>query len=200
VTIHVDLGRMFLWEIARTTGFAAIILSTLSVCWGILLAGRGVRPALTGLDLHRFLSSLALAAVAGHVVALVLDAHARVPLPAVVGASPRVPLMLGAIALWLMVALPLTFALKRWRLLSHAAWRRIHYAGYATWAIAVAHGVASGSDTRSPAAIGLYGLLVGLVVAMAAWRVAERRAARARAAARAAEARPAAGATTEVLA
>ena len=61
---------MFLWEIARTTGFAAMILSTLSVAWGILLAGRGVRPALTGLDLHRFLSSLALTAVAGHVVAL----------------------------------------------------------------------------------------------------------------------------------
>ena len=70
-----------------------------------------------------------------------------------------------------MVALPLTFALKRWRRISHAAWRQMHYAGYATWAIAMAHGVATGSDTRSPAAIGLYGSLAGLVAALTTWRI-----------------------------
>lgn len=176
MAIHLDLGRAFLWELSRTTGFAALILSTLSVCWGILLAGRGVRPALTGLDLHRFLSTLALTAVAVHVAALVADAHAKVPLRAVAGASDRIPLVLGAAALWLMVALPVTFALKRWKLLSHGAWRRLHYAGYATWALAMAHGVATGSDSRTPVAIALYGGLAGLVAAIAAWRVAARRA------------------------
>jgi methionine sulfoxide reductase heme-binding subunit len=176
VTAHLDLGRAFFWELARTTGSCGLILSTLSVSWGILLTGRGIRPALTGLDLHRFLSTLALTAVAVHVVALVADAHAKVPLRAVVGASDRIPLVLGAVALWLMMALPATFALKRWKLLSHAAWRRLHYAGYATWAVALAHGVATGSDTRSPVAIALYGGLAGLVAALAAWRVAARRA------------------------
>jgi methionine sulfoxide reductase heme-binding subunit len=103
-----------------------------------------------------------------------------VPLRAVAGASDRVPLVLGAVALWLMVALPATFLLKRWKLLSHAVWRRLHYAGYATWAVALAHGVATGSDTRSPAAVALYGVLAGLVAAMAAWRLSARRAARGR--------------------
>jgi len=87
-----------------------------------------------------------------------------------VALDPRPGVRLGAIALWLIVALPLSFQLKRRRLMSHRAWRFLHRFGYATWVLALCHGVLSGSDTASPFARLAYGLGAMLVVGAAWWR------------------------------
>lgn len=159
---------MMLWDIARASAFVAFACYTLVVAWGIGLSSRFWRPPAPQLGFHRFLSSLGLIAVATHVTSLMLDRHAHVSSRSLAGLDHRPGVTLGALALWLSVALPLSFRLKQARWIGHRAWRSLHYFGYAVWALALAHGVLSGTDSRSPLAVALYGTSAALV-AGAAW-------------------------------
>lgn len=161
---------MIAWEIARASAFVAFACYTLVVAWGIGLSGRVWKPPAAQLGFHRFLSSLGLVAVGTHVVSLMLDHYARVSLGSLVGGDPRPGVTVGAMALWLTVALPLSFRLKQARWIGHRAWRSLHYFGYAVWMLALVHGVLSGTDSRSPFAIALYAVSAALVASAASYR------------------------------
>jgi len=159
---------MILWDIARASAFVAFACYTLVVAWGIGLSSRFWKPPAPQLGFHRFLSSLGLVAVATHVTSLMLDRYAHVSLRSLAGLDHRPGVVLGAMALWLTVALPLSFRLKQARWIGQRAWRSLHYLGYAVWALALVHGVLSGTDSRSPFAIVMYAAS-GALVAAAAW-------------------------------
>jgi hypothetical protein len=161
---------MILWSIARASAFVAFGCYTLVVAWGLLLAGRAFRPAAPQLQYHRFLSTLGLVAVATHVVALLLDRYAKVHPAMLAGIGARPAWLAGVVALWLVVALPLSFALQRRRLISRRSWRGLHYFGSAVWLLAFVHGVASGSDSGSPLALMAYGASAAIVGAAAGTR------------------------------
>lgn len=159
---------MILWEVSRASAFIALACYTLVILWGVALSGRMWRPPAPQLGFHRFLASLGLVALGLHVGTLMLDRYARVTLSSLVGLDPRPGVRVGAAAMWLAVALPFSFMLKRARWLSQRAWRGLHYFGYAVWGLAVVHGVASGTDARSPLALTFYGAC-GALVAGLAW-------------------------------
>lgn len=161
---------MTAWDAARACAFVALAAYTLAICWGILLSARAWRPAAAQLVFHRFLSMLGLVAVCIHVSLLFTDRYARLSWKSLIGVDHRVGVVAGAVALWLVVVLPLTFRLRTRKLISHRTWKAIHYLGYAAWGLAVIHGVLTGSDTRSPYALGVYGGAVALVCASAWWR------------------------------
>jgi len=161
---------MILWEIARATGLVAVLVYTLTAAWGTLLAGRGVQSPKGAVELHRALQMFGLLLIVTHVVALVLDEYANVPLRAVVGIDARVSIVLGAIALWLAVLLPLSFVLRKRKLVSFKFWRALHYFAYIFWGASMAHGLWLGTDTRNPLVLTLYGLGIALVVGAAVWR------------------------------
>ncbi len=150
----------------------AIAVYTLTAAWGILLAGRGIQQPKAVVELHRTLQSIGLLAIIAHVVVLVLDRHADVPLQSVLGIDSRPAIVLGAIALWLAILLPVTFALRTRKAISFRAWRFVHWFGYAFWGAAVAHGLLIGTDSGSlPVLVG-YGAAIALVIGATAWRIA----------------------------
>jgi hypothetical protein len=162
---------MLLWEIARVTGVLAFAALTVSAVWGVLLAGRALRPAAAGVVYHRFASTLGLAAVLIHVGVLMADRYAHVHPSTLVGLHARPGVLAGAAALWLALGLPLSFVLLRRRLLGPSAWRVLHYGGYAFWALALAHGLAVGSDRGSPWVRGVYaGAAMVVLLALAGRR------------------------------
>ena len=165
---------MILWEIARASAFVAFGCYTLVVAWGVILAGRGWRPAAPQLGFHRFLSSLALVALALHVSSVLLDHYARVPVTGLVGVGVRPAVMLGAAALWLAVALPVSFRLKCAGFMSNRSWRRLHYSGYTVWGLTLLHGIAAGTDSRTYPALAAYAASGSIVAAAACWRWMER--------------------------
>ena len=83
-------------------------------------------------------------------------------------------MVVGAAALWLVIALPLSFKLKQARWMSQRVWRALHYFGYAVWALSLVHGVAAGTDSRSPFALALYGASAAIVGGAAWYRWVER--------------------------
>jgi sulfoxide reductase heme-binding subunit YedZ len=167
---------MMLWDVSRASAFIAFACYTLVVAWGIGLSARAWRLPAAALGFHRFLASLGLVALAIHVATLMLDRYARVTVASMVGLDPRPGVTFGAVALWLAVALPLSFRLKQARFMSQRAWRGLHYFGYTVWAAALVHGVMAGTDARSPWAIAVYAASAAIVGGAAWYRWMERRA------------------------
>ena len=163
------------WLLARAGGFTAYLLLTLSVLAGLVLKSRpfrALKPSVVT-DLHRLLALLGLGALAGHAVALVLDKTVHVSLadlfvPGLVGYRP-VWTSLGVLAAELMILVYASFSLRK--RIGTRNWRRLHWATYAIFAAATAHGIGAGTDTAQPWVLGLYAGAVAAVAGATAWRI-----------------------------
>src|SRR4029079_17509595 len=105
---------------------------------------------------------------------VLLDHYARVPVTGLVGVGVRPAVMLGAAALWLAVALPVSFRLKRAGFMSNRSWRRLHYSGYTVWGLTLLHGIAAGTDSRTYPALAAYAASGSILVPAACLRWRER--------------------------
>ncbi len=162
---------MLLWSLARASALTAYGAYTLVVTWGILVAARAFRPAAPAVALHRFLAMLGLVGVTTHIAALLIDRYAKVNVLSLVGINTTWGIRAGSIALWLIIAIPLSFRLRKAKLISQRVWRRLHWFSYAAWISMLVHGIASGTDTPSPWAAALYAGSAGLVASATAWRL-----------------------------
>jgi predicted ferric reductase len=161
---------MLLWSLARASAFVAFGAYTGVVAWGILVAGKAFRPAAPAVAFHRLLASVGMVAIAVHVIALLLDSYAHITVGSLFGLGPSLSVTLGALAFWLAIGLPLSFRLRQAKFISYRVWRKIHWAGYATWALMLLHGFFNGTDTGSPYAAALYAGSVALVGTAVLWR------------------------------
>jgi sulfoxide reductase heme-binding subunit YedZ len=163
------------WILARASGLTAYVLLTLSVLAGLTVKSRPFGRALkaaTVTDAHRFLSLLALGAIALHGLALTLDKTVRIGVAALLvpGLAAYRPLAtgLGVLAAELAVLIVVSFPLRK--RIGARAWRRLHWATYGVFAAATVHGVAAGTDTARGWTFALYLAAVFSVVAATAWR------------------------------
>ena len=69
---------------------------------------------------------------------------------------------------WLLALITASFWLRK--RMGIRNWRRLHWATYAIFAAATAHGLAAGTDTPQPWAFAIYLGAIGSVAAAAAWR------------------------------
>jgi sulfoxide reductase heme-binding subunit YedZ len=165
------------WYLTRGTGAVALLLLTASVVLGVLgsvrFAARGW-PRFTIDALHRDVSLLVLALLVLHIATSVLDRFAPIKLlDAVVpfGSAYR-PLWLGlgAVAFDLILALLVTSLLRRH--FGYRSWRAVHWLAYASWPVAVFHGLGTGSDAKSWWMLTLTGVCVAAVLAAVWARIA----------------------------
>lgn len=165
------IGTSAYWYLARGTGVVALLLLTASVVLGIFgslryaAAPRWPRFAIE--TLHRDISLLVLVLLVLHIVTSVLDSFAPIKLTDAVipFASAYRPLWLGfgALSFDILIALVATSLARR--RLGYGAWRRVHWLAYASWPVAVLHGLGTGSDTK---AWWMLALTVGCVAAVCA--------------------------------
>jgi len=165
-----------LWYATRATGVVALLLLTGTVVAGIAGTARAELPGLPRVVLagvHRNLSLLAVGLVVIHVLTTVLDPFAGISLAAAVipfsSAYRTVWLGLGAVALDLLLAVLLS-SLVRDRL-SYRSWRAVHWLAYASWPVALWHGLGTGTDTRLPVLLAVDVLCLAAVAAAGGWRL-----------------------------
>jgi sulfoxide reductase heme-binding subunit YedZ len=160
--IAATAGMPVAWIVARAAGLVAFALLTLSVWLGLGMSTRVLGPkrqkSLFGW--HRTLVWTGLSMLALHVGAVLLDpvlhlglAAATVPFaatwrPAAIAA--------GVVAGWLSLMLAVSFRLRKW--IGPRGWRRLHYASFAAFGLAVAHALTAGTDL-----MGVRGLIVAAV-------------------------------------
>jgi sulfoxide reductase heme-binding subunit YedZ len=163
-------GPSAYWYLARGTGAVSLVLLTASVVLGVMgsvrfaLAPRWPRFAID--TIHRDVSLLVLAVLVVHIVTSVLDSFAPITLTQAVipfiGTYRPLWLGFGALSFDLLVALALTSILRR--RIGYRVWRGIHWLAYASWPVAVLHGLGTGSDTK---VWWMLALTVGCVAAVA---------------------------------
>jgi len=78
----------------------------------------------------------------------------------------------GVVAAELAALITLSFSLRRW--IGGRNWRRLHWATYLVFVLGTVHGLAAGTDSSRPWALGLYLGAVGAVTAATAWRALAR--------------------------
>jgi methionine sulfoxide reductase heme-binding subunit len=140
------------WLVARAAGLVAFGLLTLSVWLGLAMSTRLLGPKRQKLllPLHRTLAWTGLSMVGLHVGALMLDPvlHFGFLSALVPGAAAWRPaaVALGVVAGWLSLALAASFNARRW--IGQKGWRRLHYASFAAFWLALGHALLSGTDLR----------------------------------------------------
>jgi sulfoxide reductase heme-binding subunit YedZ len=146
-------GPSAYWFLARGTGVVSLLLLTASVVLGVLGSLRfaaGSRWPRFAIDaLHRDVSLLVMVLLVAHILTSVLDSFAPITLLDSVipfGASYR-PLWLGLGALSFDILIALVVSSLVRRRLGYRAWRGVHWFAYASWPVAVLHGLGTGSDT-----------------------------------------------------
>ena len=164
------------WYATRGLGATTLIVLTGTVVFGIATAKRSIgeaTPAFVVADMHRNLSLLAVLLLAAHIITTVLDPFAHISVRDVlipVGAAYRpVWLGLGVAAMWVLVGVAAS-SLSR-RRIGPRVWRLIHWAAYASWPLAVIHGLGTGSDARASWMIALVASCVAAVFFALALRV-----------------------------
>jgi len=170
-------GSTAFWYASRATGIVALLLLTAVLVLGLLITRQGRLPglprfAVTGL--HRNLSLLAVAFIAVHVLAAVLDSYVSIPLASAVvpfaSGYERLWLGLGAIAFDLMLAMIVT-SLVRGRL-NRALWRAVHLLAYLSWPVALAHSMGSSRDLQHGPMLDVSVACLVIVAAAVIWRLA----------------------------
>ena len=159
------------WLVARAAGLVAFALLTVSVTLGLALSTKllGNRRGKLLFGWHQTIAWTALAMLVLHMGALAIDPVIGFgPVGVLVpGAAPwrPLPVAAGILTGWLMLALALSFHLRR--RIGQKRWRLIHYATFAAFAIALYHAINVGSDLT-----GARGLIIaGAVAAPVVWLV-----------------------------
>jgi methionine sulfoxide reductase heme-binding subunit len=148
------LGPSAYWYLARGTGAASLLLLTASVVIGVVGSMRVVAerwPRFAIDTVHRDVSLVVLVVLVVHIVTSVLDGFA--PITLLDGVIPFTSayrplwLGLGALSFDLLLAIAVTSLVRR--RLGYRTWRAIHWLAYASWPVAVLHGLGTGSDTKA---------------------------------------------------
>jgi predicted ferric reductase len=170
------MSTTLLWYTTRGAGAVSMVLLSGVVVLGILSALRVQTagwPRFLTTGLHRNLALMTLVFLALHIVTAVIDPFTHLGwLTAVVPFSSyyrTIWLGLGTIAFELLLAIVVTSLIRGF--IGHVAWRLVHWLAYASWPIAIIHGIGTGTDTQSAWSIVLTIACVGSVAAAVGYRV-----------------------------
>lgn len=144
----------FWWYLARSSGITAWLLLVASLVMGTMASGKltdrsGSRRWL--LDLHPWVSGLALSAAVLHILAIVADSFVKISLTQAVVpfTSPwrSSAVAWGAIAFWLMVTVQFTSLIRN--SMPKKYWHGIHMSSYLLAILATLHAVLTGTDVHN---------------------------------------------------
>ncbi|NTU85879.1 MAG: hypothetical protein HGA45_42205 [Chloroflexales bacterium] len=165
------------WYLSRSSAMVAYILTWLAMLLGLLITSRAARLWPGGpvaFDLHQHASLLSLAFGLFHALILLGDQYikaslAQILVPFAYGGYEPLWVGLGQLTLYMLAIVGLSFYVKP--LLGRRAWRLIHFLSFALFALALAHGIVSGSDTGAGWAQALYWATGGSVLFLSLYRM-----------------------------
>jgi len=148
-TLATAVGPHLWWITSRAAGIAALLLSSVSVCVGLLMGGRILtrrRPELR--VTHEALSLATLAALLVHGLSLLGDAYLHPSLGDI-----SIPLLssyktlwtsMGIVAFWALLLLGLSYYARG--LIGVQRWRTLHRFAALAWLLGLAHSLGEGTD------------------------------------------------------
>lgn len=143
------------WYLSRTSALAAYALLWTSMMLGILLTSKLARlwpGGPTAFELHQYTGLLGLLLAVFHAFILLGDRYIGFSLQQILvpfGAAPFKPVWvgLGQVGLYLTLVVTASFYLRR--RIGQRAWRLLHGLSFLMFAMALVHGIMSGTDTTN---------------------------------------------------
>ena len=170
------LDDQTLWYVSRATGLVSLILLTITLLLGVTASTRLASanwPRFVTQGLHRNVSLFAVVLLVVHVAAVVVDDYVPIHLSDVIipfrAAYRPFWLGLGVVSFDLLIVLVITSLLRQ--RLGYGTWRVVHWIAYASWPLAVVHGLGTGSDPRQRWALVLTVACAVVVLLAIAWRI-----------------------------
>jgi predicted ferric reductase len=171
------LAGTALWMTSRAAGATAFLALTLDVVFGLLVSTRAADRLIRrgqGIEIHRWLSTVALTLTALHALALLGDRFVRfdaldllVPFLSPYRSSA---VGLGVLAAYGLVTVHGSFFLRR--RIGSKTWRKLHVLSFFVFATAFVHGLFAGTDIGEPGMRALYAASATSVVALGIYRIA----------------------------
>jgi sulfoxide reductase heme-binding subunit YedZ len=136
------------WITSRAAGTAALLLSSVAVCVGLLFGGKLVKRRPDLRHLHEALSLATIVALVVHAVSLLGDSFlspslADISIPFVSGYQ-RGWTTLGIVAGWAMIALGLSYHVRD--RIGQQRWKKLHRFTALAWIAGLAHALGEGTD------------------------------------------------------
>jgi methionine sulfoxide reductase heme-binding subunit len=170
------VSDQLLWYTTRGAGAVSLVLLSAVVVLGLLARVRFERqgwPRFLSAAVHGDLALMTLVFLLLHIVTAVVDPFTHLGLVAALvpfGSYYRTFwLGLGTIAFELLIAIVVTSLLRRY--IGARVWRGIHWLAYASWPVAVLHGIGTGTDNTSLWMLVIDGVCVAAVGGALVWRL-----------------------------
>jgi sulfoxide reductase heme-binding subunit YedZ len=143
------VGPHLFWLTSRAAGIAALILTSLSVCAGLLIGGRVVKGHRQELRVtHEALSLTALAALVVHGLTLLGDSYLHPSLGDIaipfLSSYKTLWTSMGIVAFWALLVLGLSYYART--RIGVQRWRRLHRFAALAWILGLAHSLGEGTD------------------------------------------------------
>ena len=166
------------WTVARASGLTALVALTLDMIFGLFVA-TGIADRLIqrgrSVEIHRWLSSVALVLVAAHILVLTLDRFVRFDLLDLLvpflSSYRRGAVGLGVLAAHGALLVHASFGVRR--RIGAKVWRRLHFLSFFVFVAAVTHGALAGSDSARGATQAIYVAAASAVGLLVLYRVAD---------------------------
>jgi predicted ferric reductase len=169
------LTSPYFWYTTRATGIVALVLFTLVVALGTLVANR-VGGTIVGRfelnELHRSISIVAIVFLVIHIITTIADSYVSTGILSVfvpmTSSYHRVAIAIGAVGFDLILAVWISSLLKA--RIENRSWRFIHWFSWLAFTAAIAHSLLIGTDTRSGLGLALVVVCALTVLVAALWR------------------------------
>lgn len=180
--LAVDVQRPdthWFWYVSRSAGVSAYVALLLSVVWGLVLS-TGVADSWIArgrsVEMHKWISAVALALILAHTLALVGDPYVRFDLLDVLlpfaSAYRRVAVAFGVLSAYGTAVVFGSFWLRRH--VGQRTWRVVHVLAFPTFGLVTLHGMLAGSDSGSAWMRLVYLASTGLVLWLVVYRLVTR--------------------------
>ncbi|MFN0146663.1 MAG: hypothetical protein ACKVT1_09140 [Dehalococcoidia bacterium] len=172
-----DLGQVP-WFATRAAGLMAFVTLSLSMILGLTMSSKSAPRAVSKLfvfEMHQFLSVISLVLLGVHAGALIFDGFLRFsPLEVLVpflAPYQRGWVGIGVIGGWLALITALSFWFKA--RIGHRAWRKLHYATFGAYVLALIHGMTARTDTALAPVYVMYIVSMATVAALITVRIGQ---------------------------
>jgi len=165
------------WYLSRGSAFVAFWLLWLSMALGLALTGKIAKVwlgVLQVVDLHEFVSLLGLGAALFHGLILTGDRYIQytplqVLLPFAGQSYEPIWVGIGQVAFYVWGIITLSFYVRK--RIGTQTWRLIHMISFLAYAMALVHGIASGTDSRALWAGLMYWVSGGSLIFLLGYRL-----------------------------
>ena len=165
------------WYLLRATAISSYLVLWVSMMLGLAMTGQLAAKGTTRaviFEMHKFTSIMGMFFAIFHAFILIGDQFLHLGILNIIipfASSSYRPLWvgLGQVAIYLWAILVISFYVRRQ--ITKKGWRFIHFASFATFLLALSHGIMSGTDAGLLSMQGFYWISGGLFIFLTIYRI-----------------------------